>query len=113
MTTLKEKLEALLDSEREALLQGDLERIGQIMEEKQALVDGIEESPDTVATLAPLQEKIRRNSDLFDHALAGIRSVVNRLGSLQNLRKSLETYDSHGQRLSVGENGENRLEKRA
>jgi flagellar biosynthesis/type III secretory pathway chaperone len=113
MSELATRLGSLLEAEREALLQGDLERIAQLMEEKEALVASLDDTLDMAQALVPLQPAIRRNNDLFDQALAGIRAVTSRLGSLQSLRKTLETYDSSGRRFTIIEPAENRLEKRA
>lgn len=113
MSILTETLDSLLEAEHDALLQGDLERVAQLLEEKETLVGGLAEMPEPDESLIPLQPKIRRNNELFDHALAGVRAVVGRLDALQSMRKNLDTYDAKGQRLSIGGSPEKRLEKRA
>ena len=113
MTQLAERLDSLLESEREALLQGDLERIGQIMEEKQALVDSLDDSEETARLLLPMRDRIRRNNTLFDQALSGLRMAVARLGALHGISKAVHAYDASGQRFSISQPIENKLEKRA
>lgn len=110
---LVRRLEALLEAERNALCGGDLERIESLLAEKRALSEELAALPQPVAELAPLRERLQRNTVLYDVALAGIRRVVHRLGTLHELRRTLETYDARGKRQSVADTVEHRLEKRA
>lgn len=111
--TLTDQLEALLQAERIALLDGDLDRIAELMDEKQELIDGIDQSGIPGEELVPLRDGLRRNQELFDQALAGIRNVATRLGDLQRLRRSMHTYDSSGNRTTIEAPQENKLERRA
>ena len=108
------KLEALLDRERRALLDGALDDIGPIMEEKIALIDRLTESPpDNSDAISPLHLKLRRNQELFDQTLAGIRNVAERLGVLRQIRKSMDVYDAQGRRETISAEQDSRLERRA
>lgn len=99
-------LDALLEEERKALLQGDLDLIGTLLEHKATLISGLEDaSPDKADAIRPVQLKLRRNQDLFDQALAGIRNVANRLGDMRQLRRSMDVYDAKGHRSPIGEDG--------
>ena len=108
-----DRLRSLIEAEREALLCGDFDRIETLLEEKEALATGLGDSIGDDETLAPLRAGLRRNQELFDHALAGLRNVANRLGHLNALRKSLDTYDEFGRRMTIDAPGEHKLERRA
>lgn len=106
-----DRLSSLIDEERQALIDGDFERIADLLEEKEALVTGLQGADPRV--LEPVQSGLRRNQELFDQALAGLRNVANKLGHASRLRKSMTTYDASGQRQSIDAPRINRLEKRA
>ncbi|MCR8549498.1 flagellar protein FlgN [Salipiger sp. P9] len=107
-------LDSLLDRERAALLEGALDRIGPLTDEKATLIAQLtERPPDDPEAIRPLHLKLRRNQQLFDQALAGIRNVADRLGALRQIRKSMQVYDAQGQRATIGAAGETRLERRA
>ncbi len=107
-------LDSLLEEERLALLNGELLRISELMREKEHLIELLNtESALRSADLDPVQMKLKRNRELFDHALAGVRTVTERLSTLRRLRKTLDTYTADGQRSSIVEPSDNRLEKRA
>ncbi|EIE51602.1 hypothetical protein AL036_13465 [Salipiger aestuarii] len=107
-------LNALLDQERQALLDGNLEAIGPMLEQKTALISGLDDAtPDEAENIRPLQLKLRRNQELFDQALAGIRNVANRLGDMRQVRRSMDVYDAKGNRASIGGDGAGSFEKRA
>lgn len=107
-------LDALLETERQALLNGDLDAIAGLVPEKESLIDSLLAlQPSSGDDLARLQKKLTRNSALFDSALEGIRSVANRLSTLRRLRRSLETYDQSGRKMPLVEGQSSRLEKRA
>ncbi|MDJ0822739.1 MAG: flagellar protein FlgN [Paracoccaceae bacterium] len=109
-----EKLTALIEEERQALLNGDLDSIEKVIERKQELIVQIANTPpNSPDELEPLRLQLRRNQVLYDHALAGLRNVADRLGTLRRLRKSLDTYDAYGQRQSIEDTTENQLERRA
>lgn len=111
--TIKE-LDALLEEERLALLSGELLRISELMREKEALIDALNANNALKQTeLDPVHSKLRRNQELFDHALAGVRSVTERLTTLRRLRKALDTYTADGERSTILEASDNKLERRA
>ena len=112
-TNLTERLDALLNAEREALMVGDFERISSLLEQKEALVDELRSTGTTAEALTPLRTRLRRNQELFDQALAGIRNVAARLGDLNRVRKSVETYDSKGKKQMISGTATRTLERRA
>ena len=107
-------LSDLLDAERQALLAGDLEALGGLLEEKEALIEAMNAARhhDTDG-LRRLDSKVRRNQLLLNGALEGIRNVSNRVAELRKLRTSLETYDARGQKRSIELGVESAVEKRA
>ncbi|MGR3377433.1 flagellar protein FlgN [Salipiger abyssi] len=112
--TLVTALDSLLERERNALLDGALDEIGPLMEEKAALVARLAEAPPEEAdAMQPLHLKLHRNQQLFDHALDGIRNVAKRLGALREIRDSMEVYDAQGRRASIGGEEKSRMERRA
>ena len=111
--TTIERLERLLNQEREALLKGDFNRIESLVEEKQDLVKQLREHDARRETLLPLRAGLRRNQELFDQALAGIRNVAARLGDLSRARKSTQTYDSLGRKKSIQAPEKRKLERKA
>lgn len=111
--TLAEQLDLLLKAEREALLVGDFDQIAELLELKEALAAKLNDQDISPQELAPLQDGMRRNQELFDQALAGIRNVAARLGDLQRVRKSMDTYDAYGRRMTIDAPREKKLERRA
>ena len=113
MTDLTQELAEILEAERSALVAGDFDQIADLMTRKQAIAESLKDEEESATDLIPLQAALRRNQELFDRALEGVRAVVDRLGTVQTLSKSLHGYDAQGKRFSLAEPTENRLEKRA
>ena len=108
------RLDDLLEAERDALLQGDLDKIPVMLEEKETLIDALNDNgPETKAGLQELQIKVERNQALLDGALQGIRKVAARMAAFRRIRRSLETYDESGQKRTIQGDVERRVEKRA
>lgn len=112
-TDLHEKLASLIDEERDALISGNFDRIAELMEVKESLVSDLRERNDMSENIGPLRDGLRRNQELFDHALAGLRNVANRIGEVSRTRKSLETYDEHGARINIASPTTKKLERKA
>lgn len=111
---LIEKLDNLLETERMALLAGDLETIGQLLEQKEDLIDRLNLiKPQSQPALAGLHEKVTRNQALLDGALQGIRKVAARIAAMRRIRRSLETYDKSGRRHTIDGEVLHKVEKRA
>ncbi|MGD9294816.1 MAG: flagellar biosynthesis protein FlgN [Roseobacter sp.] len=112
--TVTDELDELLDEEREALLSGNLEKIGRLLERKESLIDELsvvqrlEHEP-----LQHLKIKLKRNQELLDQALEGIRTVANRLATLRRVRQTLDTYDAKGAKRSIAMSKDSSVEKRA
>ncbi|MEX1234570.1 MAG: flagellar protein FlgN [Roseovarius sp.] len=109
-----DRMDALLDEERRALLKGNLEAIGTLLARKEALIDQLNAlDPDGTKRIDQLQGKVMRNQALLDGALQGIRTVAGRLTALRRIRRTLETYDRSGRKSAISDVIEHELEKRA
>lgn len=109
-----DSLDDVLEAEREALLVGNLDEIGRLLERKEALIDQLATLDEAErAPLEALNAKVERNQALLDHALDGIRSVARRLAALRRVRSSLETYDEKGERRTIDVTPDGAVEKRA
>lgn len=112
-TTLN-ALDALLDSEREALLRGDLEKLAELLVPKEDLIEALSQVPDRdAAAIRQLDRKVRRNQMLMDGALEGIRSVASRLARLREVKGALETYGADGKRRDIAAHSTTSVERRA
>jgi len=114
VSVILSNLDELLDRERAALLEGDLEGISRSLREKERLIDalnGLQLTPEV--ELAKIREKVKRNQILIDGALDGIRAVADRLSTLRRIRETLETYDQTGQKTVLDGLRSGRVEKRA
>lgn len=107
-------LDDVLETERSALLNGDLDAIGRLLERKESLIETLSvlEAGET-ASLERLTGKIKRNQELLDQALDGIRTVANRLAELRRVKNSLDTYDARGTKRTIDIDAEGSVEKRA
>lgn len=109
-----ESLDNLLEQERIALINGDLDQIGDFLTRKEELVNQLNAKDSTQPDeMAGLQGKVARNQALLDNALEGIRTVARRLSTLRNIRKSLDTYDANGKRKKITTPIVSSVEKRA
>ncbi|KIC45225.1 flagellar biosynthesis protein FlgN [Ruegeria sp. ANG-S4] len=107
-------LEEVLDLERAALVEGDLNRLKTMTPEKEKLIGAINELQVlNSADLIALQKKLERNQSLLNSAAEGIRSVANRMSELRKVRQEFSTYDADGQRSGYPMRGKAKLEKRA
>ena len=112
--TLIDQLDILLEKERETLVNGELDSLPQLLEEKEGLIDALNAIDGLDALqLQPLRGKVLRNQALLDGALRGIRSVANRFSTLRKIRRTLETYDDQGRKNALVRARDNKLEKRA
>lgn len=101
----------LLDAERSALIAGDFERIAQLAEQKERLAGRADALPQDADGLARVEGALRRNQQLFDAALTGLRAVSERIAALREGR--IETYLEDGRKQSISEVRPDRLERRA
>ena len=112
--TLIRKLDELLDFERQALLDGNLEALADIVDDKEELIDALNKLEfGTPEDIVPVNEKVERNQVLLEQALQGIRSVARRLAEIRETRKTFDTYDRMGQKSKIESDRVTSVEKRA
>lgn len=109
-----EKLTTLLDQERIAILQGNISKISEILDEKEKLFEIFQNiSEPESKNIEDVSKIIHRNQDLLESSMAGIKAVSDRLATIQRVRESLEIYDQNGNRRMFDLTSGSRLEKRA
>ncbi|WP_324753313.1 flagellar protein FlgN [Roseovarius sp. Pro17] len=112
--SLIDQLDSLLDDERCALLDGDIEAIGALLKRKEGIIDAMNaQKPSDQADMTKVQGKVVRNQALLDGALQGIRTVAGRLAALRRVRRTLETYDKTGRKSAISDVIDHKVEKRA
>ena len=109
-----DELDILLDQERQALMDGDLEHLGRLLAHKEDLIGKIN-LLDTLerSRLADVHEKVARNQALLNSAMEGIRAVASRMADLRRVRHGLETYDRTGHKKRFDTQTHTSMEKRA
>ncbi len=111
---LIKSLEEVLDLERAALVQGDLDRLSSMVPEKEKLIGAINDLQVLESeALIRVQQKAERNQALLNSAAEGIRAVASRMAELRRVRQEFSTYGADGQRSEFAVRGTARLEKRA
>ncbi|MDA7430209.1 flagellar biosynthesis protein FlgN [Primorskyibacter aestuariivivens] len=109
-----DELNDLLDQEKAAILRGDIEAVGRILETKQTLLELLKDmnEPDE-GGLDDLRHKLLRNQNLLEHSQRGIQAVFQRISTLRNVQSTLETYDRQGKRRAFRLATGDKVEKRA
>ena len=109
-----DQLDRLLESERLALLNGELDKLSVFHAEKVTLIDALNKlDVRDQQRLRNLSAKVGRNQDLLNSAADGIRAVARRLAAVRRVRENLETYDEKGKRKAIDPTASRALEKRA
>ena len=107
-------LETLLMQERDSLLSGALDNIAPLMAEKTVLISQLRRDlPEDAERVQRLHATMLRNQALFDQTLAGLRNAAERVGNMQQLRRSMEIYDATGRRATIDMPPAQRVERRA
>lgn len=112
--SLIKSLEEVLDLERTALVEGDLDRLTRMVPEKEKLIGAINglQVLDS-EELIRVQQKVERNQALLNSAAEGIRAVAARMAELRRIRQEFSTYGADGQRNGFAMRSNAKLEKRA
>lgn len=109
-----DSLDDLLDEERMALLDGNLDHIGRLMGRKEALIDALnDQNGSEYRLLSELNTKVVRNQILLKSALEGIQNVAKRLAAVRQVKSTIDTYDAQGRRKKVDMPTKGTVEKRA
>ncbi|WP_282095724.1 flagellar biosynthesis protein FlgN [Epibacterium ulvae] len=111
---LIDQLDDILELERTALVNGQLDQLETLLEEKDALISELNEMDSFKQDeLTSIHTKVTHNQALLESAMEGIRAVAARMQELRNVRKGLDVYDRMGQKTSHPNGHSQKLEKRA
>lgn len=89
----------ILDAERKALIQGDLDSVVGFVSEKEGLVAEFEDADG--AELKALSFKLAQNERLLNAARAGVKDAVSTVKKLHAARTSLSSYDRSGKATEI------------
>lgn len=107
-------LDELLELERSALVEGELERLGTLLPVKEKLIHRINDLGSVERDkLTDVRSKVSRNQNLLNGALEGIQAVANRMAEMRRVRRGLETYDEGCRKRHHNTQASKQLEKRA
>lgn len=99
---LLDRVEALLERERDALLSGTLDTLESIAAEKARLIAALASRPGRdPARLARLARQAAQNQTLLEAALGGLRRAAARIAAHAAGPCGLDTYDASGTRHSL------------
>lgn len=107
------RLDALLNQEKQALLNAQFTDLPKILEEKIQLISLLEKAPANEEALHELKTKILQNQVLLDEAMAAIRSTAQRIADLRISRRSVSTYNHMGQKRTLQPDADISVEKKA
>ncbi|WP_415257234.1 flagellar biosynthesis protein FlgN [Sulfitobacter sp.] len=81
---------------------------------KEALIEALNSAEvDDDTQLKLLDVKVKRNQELLNNALEGIRKVTRRMAAFRRVQASLETYDKNGDKCIVEVAPKTSVERRA
>ncbi|MCB2135388.1 MAG: hypothetical protein KDE08_05505 [Rhodobacteraceae bacterium] len=104
--------ERLLGDERQALREGALARLGELVRRKSDLLATISVASVDLRRLQSLQGSAERNRVVLAAALKGIRAAETRMSMIRSADKALSVYDSRGRSQNLGP-ATSELERRA
>lgn len=96
LATPEMALEDLLSREQDALLNGKLEMLEGIADEKEKLLQTFLRRPPEADALLKLQKMAAKNSDLLNAAKEGLTSAAKLLASLSAPQETQATYGPSG-----------------
>ena len=99
MTQAIERLTQLLEAERAALLEGNLDAVGALAGEKEQLADTFETAG--MSELQSLSDALARNAALLSAAQDGVSTVLQTLRNQREARASLSSYDRSGNATTI------------
>lgn len=109
---LLDRIEALLEEERAALLAGRLDRLVPLLAEKERLAGRLGKTAGVSADrLGRLARLAARNQALVEAALTGLGRAAARVAACRGGAGRLDTYDVRGVRQSLAPD-QKRLERR-
>ena len=94
-----DRLMRLLDLERSALIEGDLDTVIGLIPEKEELVTQFEGTG--AVELKALSFKLTQNGRLLDAARSGVGDALTTMQKLKQARSSLSSYDRTGKATQI------------
>jgi flagellar biosynthesis/type III secretory pathway chaperone len=106
-STIWDQLSSLLDVEKQLLLSGQLDALGDLGAQKSALIEQMSrgEIPVNAAQSSVLRRRAQENGQLYEAALKGIRRANARLHDVKSVLSELKTYSGRGTIRSDGVGG--------
>jgi len=91
-----EKLLALMDGERQAIMKGDFSELDKFATQKIALFDALNDSRPSSDQLHAIQFSLRHNEALLSAAISGVSAARTRLAALREVKDELRVYTAQG-----------------
>ena len=110
---LSDAFNDLLEIERVALIQGDFDKLSEILNQKSSFLKVISRSDEATLFDSLSRDVLNRNLALYDEALAGIRSIMKRMDSLRVSKSNLRYYTHNCEAQPLHNHKPMDLEKRA
>ncbi|MBM9596112.1 flagellar protein FlgN [Roseitranquillus sediminis] len=107
-----ERVAALLEEERAAVLAADFDAMSAIAGRKEPLFVELREAHPTEACLGRLRRMAEENAGLLAASARGIRSVTRRIAEIRSANGPLRTYSQDGRAQTAGVTSRS-LERRA
>lgn len=104
-------LDHLLERERHYLLTGALDQLPDISDRKLELVDELQGQSDPLPDT--IRDKLRKNRDLLQSAIAGIQAAKNRMTEFRHVRDCLSFYGPQGHKQNIPLSGARQLKTKA
>ncbi|NDR57887.1 hypothetical protein [Aliiruegeria sabulilitoris] len=87
----------LLEQEKTLLIEGKIENVAALEPQKIELAEKIEaQGPLDTENLKRLQQKVRRNQELFEASRRGLKTAAARVSEIRRVLTQLDTYTSNG-----------------
>ncbi len=111
--TLGDAVQDLLDREKRALLNGNIDALSRLVAEKTRLMKQMRAHGISGRNIDIIREKARHNRRLLDAVEVAIRSVGEQLRMGDDQAVTLQTYGVDGTSHRIGRPPQGNLEKRA
>lgn len=105
-------IDAILDTEREAIVDGRLEEIETLIARKEQALEAARLADSNPDALRRLREKAQRNEQLLNGAMTGLRRAIGRIEEIRRGNAGLNTYTQSGAKTLLGHTGAAQVEKK-